>query len=158
MSVTISKASVADLDDLLALLTAVNLPHEGVSEHINNFLVARNADGRLIGCIGLERYDRLALLRSVAVSADSQQTGIGLKLTAELLTNAARAGIKEVVLLTTTARDFFSRHFGFVEANREDYNERLATSPEWLLPRCSSAAFMRLQLKQKAHSMSDEQN
>jgi amino-acid N-acetyltransferase len=143
---TISKASAADLDDLLELLTEVNLPHEGVSEHISSFSIARNADNRLVGCAGLERYGRLALLRSVAVSPDNQHTGLGSKLTTELLNDALEAGVEEVVLLTTTARDFFARRFGFTEADRADYDKRLAASPEWLLPRCSSATFMLLRL------------
>src|SRR3954469_19503537 len=101
MGITISKATSADLDELLSILTAVNLPHEGVKEHINNFQVARDTDARLIGCAGLECYGRLALLRSVAVLANSQHSGIGSELTATLLADAARSGIEEVVLLTT---------------------------------------------------------
>jgi amino-acid N-acetyltransferase len=143
----IAKAIETDLDDLFSLLTTVSLPHEGVAEHHNNFFVARNQENQLIACAGLEHYGKLALLRSVAVSPDSQNTGIGSKLTAVLLDQAAKAGIEEVVLLTTTARDFFAHRFGFVETSREAYKERLDSSPEWSLPRCSSAVFMRLQLK-----------
>lgn len=55
-------------------------------------------------------------------------------------------GIKEMVLLTMTVRDFFARRFGFTEAERSDYESRLAQSPEWKLPRCSSAVFLRLDL------------
>lgn len=142
-----TKAGKADLSDLLALLTVVGLPHEGVAEHLGNFFVARNAESKLIACAGLEHYGKLGLLRSVAVSPDSQQTGIGSKITALLLEDARAAGVEEVVLLTTTARDFFARRFGFLEANRADYNEKLATSQEWSLPRCSSAVFMRLPLQ-----------
>ncbi|HVG28984.1 MAG TPA: hypothetical protein VM864_04615 [Pyrinomonadaceae bacterium] len=60
--------------------------------------------------------------------------------------NARDEGVREIALLTTTARDFFARKFGFAEAARADYEDRLAASPEWRLPRCSSAAFMRLGL------------
>jgi N-acetylglutamate synthase-like GNAT family acetyltransferase len=149
-NIRMSKAGEVDLSDLLALLTAVGLPHEGVTEHLGSFFVARNPENKLIACAGIESYGKLGLLRSVAVLPDSQQTGIGSKLTALLLEDAAKAGIEEVLLLTTTARDFFARRFGFLEANRADYNERLTASQEWSLPRCSSAVFMRLPLKQKA--------
>ena len=144
--VTITKATRADLPDLLALLTRVGLPHEGVSEHLHNFLVARDQAGRLIGSAGLERYGSLALLRSVAVSPEYQHTGLGSRITATLLDHAAQQGIVEAVLLTTTARDFFASRFGFREACREDFDERLAQSPEWGLTRCSSAACMRCEL------------
>jgi len=141
MSVTILKASRADLPEVLGLLAAVQLPPEGVAEHLEGFLVAR--DGRrLIGCAGLERYDRLGLLRSVAVALDSQHGGLGSRLTAALLEEAAATGLEEVVLLTTTAREFFARRFGFAEAQRADYDERLAASVEWRLPRCASAVCM----------------
>lgn len=147
MSVNVSKASRADLDELLAILAAVNLPTEGVVDHIDHFWVARDIDNRLVGCAGLEMYSRLGLLRSVAVSPNRQNAGLGSKLTSAILDEAAEAGIEEVVLLTTTARDFFARRFGFIEADRAEYNERLAASQEWSLPRCSSAAFMLLRLK-----------
>jgi len=147
MSISVSKASRADLDELLALLAVVNLPTEGVVDYIDHFWVARDIDSRLVGCAGLEMYGRLGLLRSVAVSPDSQHAGLGSKLTSAILDEATEAGVEEVVLLTTTARDFFARRFGFIEADRADYNERLAVSREWSLPRCSSAAFMLLRLK-----------
>jgi hypothetical protein len=50
------------------------------------------------------------------------------------------------VILTTTARDFFGRKFGFEVSGRDAYEGALARSPEWNLPRCSSAVLMRLNL------------
>ena len=141
MSIAISKASPADLQEILDLLTAVQLPQEGVVEHLGSFWIARAAH-RLVGCAGLERYHRLALLRSVAVAPDCQHSGLGSKLTAALLETAAESGIDEVVLLTTTARDFFARRFRFAEVQRAAYDERLAESAEWQLPRCASAICM----------------
>jgi amino-acid N-acetyltransferase len=138
----IRKAEQADLNDLLALLTRVDLPHEGVAEHLHNFFVARNETGQLVASAGLERYGSLALLRSVAVAPECQHTGLGSRLTATLLDYAAQQGIADAVLLTTTARDFFANKFGFREACREDFNEQLSQSHEWSLPRCSSAACM----------------
>jgi amino-acid N-acetyltransferase len=149
MSITISKATSSNLDELLRLLTAVNLPHDGVAEHSGGFLTARDAEKRLVGCAGLERYGELALLRSVAVSPDNQGTGLGSKLTAALLDDAARDGIEEVILLTTTARDFFARRFGFIEAQRAAYDESLEQSAEWKLPRCASAVCMSFRIQRR---------
>jgi N-acetylglutamate synthase-like GNAT family acetyltransferase len=78
-----------------------------------------------------------------------QRSGLGSCLTAALLERAAIDGIEKVVLLTSTARDFFARRFGFSEASRADYDEQLAGSPEWDLPRCSSAVCMSLDLKER---------
>jgi N-acetylglutamate synthase-like GNAT family acetyltransferase len=142
----ISGASPSDLDEILSLLATVNLPPEGVKERLASFLVMRDAGGRLVGCAGLERHGDVGLLRSVAVAPGLQKSGAGSRLTGSAIEYAKANGVKEIVLLTTTARDFFARRFGFTEAGRGDYESRLAQSPEWNLPRCSSAAFMRLDL------------
>lgn len=147
-SVTIQQARPGDLESVLALLDEVELPTEGVAEHFREFLVARDGS-KLIGCIGQERYGDVTLLRSLAVSPNLQRSGLGKALTARLLEAALAAGVSEVVLLTTTAKDFFARQFGFAETARSDFDQTFASSPEWLLPRCSSAACMRLRLAGK---------
>jgi predicted N-acetyltransferase YhbS len=80
------------------------------------------------------------------VLSEYQGQWIGGKLIRETLEQAASEGVTEVALLTTTAKDYFQHKFGFEEARRSDYEKRLADSPEWNLPRCSSAAFMILKL------------
>lgn len=145
--VNITGASPSDLNDILALLEAVELPHEGVAEQLDGFLVARDGEGRLVGTIGLERHGGAGLLRSAAVAPELQHSGVGSCLTAALLERAAEDGVEKVVLLTTTARDFFARRFGFSEAARSDYDGQLSASAEWCLPRCSSAVCMSLDLK-----------
>jgi len=69
-----------------------------------------------------------------------------------VLKRAAGEGVTEVVLLTTTAKEYFQIKFGFNEARRSGYEKRLANSPEWNLPRCSSAVFMTLKLNPTAGS------
>lgn len=145
--VSINPAAPGDLGDILALLTAVELPHEGVAEHLGGFLVARDAAGQLAGAVGLERHGTVGLLRSAAVAPGLQRTGLGSCLTSALLRRAEGDGVEKVVLLTTTARDFFARRFGFAEAVRSEFDSQLSGSPEWGLPRCSSAVCMSLDLK-----------
>ncbi len=147
MSITISKASRDDLPEILELLDTVQLPQEGVAEHLDGFVIVRDGN-RLVGCAGLEHHDGLGLLRSVAVSPDSQHGGVGSKLTAALLKEAANSGMDEVVLLTTSARDFFAHRFGFAVVERTAYDERLAESVEWRLPRCASAVCMAYRTRQ----------
>ncbi|HEX8178512.1 MAG TPA: GNAT family N-acetyltransferase [Pyrinomonadaceae bacterium] len=145
-AITIRPAAAADLAELLALLDAVKLPHEGVADCLAGFLVARDAAGRLVGCVGLEQHGEVGLLRSAAVAPALQRAGLGARLVAALLERARAQGVREVTLLTATARDFFAHRFGFVTADRAAYETRLAASPEWHLPRCASAVFMRLTL------------
>lgn len=146
MNITITNASADDLTEILELLSAVQLPHDGVAENVDAFLVARDEASRVVATVGLERHGATALLRSAAVVPDYQRSGIGSRLTERLLERAAGDGIEKVVLLTTTASDFFARRFGFTETPRADYDEALAASSEWNLPRCSSAVCMSLDL------------
>lgn len=152
--VTIEKASPECLNDVLEILSQVSLPHDGVKDHFGGFLIARSGGGKILGCIGMEHHGEIGLLRSAAVLSEYQGQWIGNKLVRELLKRAANEGVTEVVLLTTTARDYFQDKFGFKEAKRSGYDESLANSPEWNLPRCSSAVFMTLKLNPKAGSIS----
>ena len=142
----IRKAKTSDLSEILDLLRGSSLPPDGVAEHLPDFFVARDSTGRLVACAGVERYGTIGLLRSVAVSAELQRTGLGSRLVVRVLDEARHEGIDEVVLLTTTASDFFAVRFGFKETTREPYAEQLAPSAEWQLPRCSSAVVMSLRL------------
>lgn len=144
--VRISRAERADLPELLALLSAVDLPHEGVEEYLDGFMVARDAEVQMVGCVGLERHGSTGLLRSAAVAPDAQGGGLGLRLTSAVLEAARAEAVKEIVLLTTTAKDFFGRKFDFEVSGRDGYEGALSRSPEWNLPRCSSAVLMRLNL------------
>ena len=145
---TIEPASSADKAAILDLLTATDLPRDGAAEHLDGFLVARDWARCAVACAGLERHENIGLLRSVAVAPDSQKSGLGSRLVWEIIERARRNGIAEIVLLTTTARKFFGERFGFVETNRDHYNDALKNSPEWTLPRCSSAAVMKLNLRE----------
>jgi len=145
MSAIIDRAEAREFDAVLALLGEVDLPAEGVAEHFGQFFVAREGEN-VVGCVGQERYGKVSLLRSLAVSPDLQRSGLGRALTKRLLDEAGSLGVSEIVLLTTTAADFFARHFGFTETERRGFDEAFADSPEWGLPRCSSAVCMRLLL------------
>lgn len=146
-NITITDASLDDLSDILELLANVELPHNGVAEHITTFLVARDESSQPIATIGLERHRNTALLRSAAVAPEYQGCGIGSLLTERLLQRATNDGVERVVLLTTTAREFFAKRFGFCETSRSNYDQELAESSEWNLPRCSSAVCMSLDLQ-----------
>ena len=146
-NITITDASSDDLRDILDLLSQVQLPHDGVAETLTGFLVARDESSRLIATIGLEHHGDTALLRSAAVAPEYQGCGIGSQLTEKLLERATGEGVERVVLLTTTASEFFARRFGFCEASRTVFDNELAGSSEWNLPRCSSAVCMSLDLR-----------
>jgi amino-acid N-acetyltransferase len=146
-NISITEASAENLRDILDLLSKVQLPHDGVAENVSGFLVARDESSRLIATIGLERHGNTALLRSAAVAPDYQGCGIGSRLTENLLERATKNGVERVVLLTSTASEFFARRFGFCETARNVFDKELAGSSEWNLPCCSSSVCMSLDLK-----------
>jgi amino-acid N-acetyltransferase len=146
---TIADASSDDLREILDLLSRVQLPHDGVAENVRVFLVARDESSLLIATIGLEQHGNTALLRSAAVAPEYQGCGIGSRLTEQLLKRAINDGVERVVLLTSTASEFFARRFGFCETSRSAFETELAESSEWNLPRCSNAVCMSLSLNDR---------
>ncbi len=127
-----------------ALLTEASLPLEGVKEHFDSFLVAEDFGG-IKGAIGMEIYDRSALLRSLVVAKDSRAGGIGSALYDALLADARRQGIVDIVLLTTTASGFFARK-GFCSVARTSIVGPMTSSAEFTGACPSSATVMRLTL------------
>ncbi len=145
-NMTITDASAGDLGEILDLLSLVQLPPDGVAENVSAFLIARDESARLVATIGLEQHGNTALLRSAAVAPKYQRCGIGSQLIEKLLERATKNGVERVVLLTSTASEFFARRFGFCETSRSFFDQELAGSAEWNLPRCSSAVCMTLDL------------
>ena len=146
---TIKPATRQDLAEIRSLVAAVDLPSDGIEQYLGGFLVARNKSGSLLGTIGMERHGQLGLLRSAAVSPGLQRSGLGTMLASRLIADATAAGISEILLLTSTARVFFEKRFGFSIATREEYDSVMSGSPEWSLPRCSSAVLMTLKLTRR---------
>ena len=102
----IRAATNSDLSAVEGLLTASDLPTDGVRDNFSSFVVAED-DGAIAGAIGLEKYGSVALLRSAVVSPDHRGSGVGRRLVEQLLERAEEAGIDELFLLTTTAEEYF---------------------------------------------------
>ncbi len=137
-------ATPSDLGQVLSLLEANHLPKAGVSEHIQNFVLALE-DDKPIGCAGLEVHGKAGLLRSVAIDAAYRSQGLGTKLTESILDLAEHKRLSSVSLLTTTAQDYFPK-FGFVKVSREDLPPSLKGSEELRGACPDSAVAMMLEL------------
>lgn len=131
MPARVEPASSPDLDSLYALLLAANLPTDGLAEHLHTALVARDSGG-IVGCVALELYGDLALLRSLTVTARRRGQGMGRRLTGEALALAGRHQVTAVYLLTTTAPDFFSGNFGFQPIARVEVPASVQQSIEFV--------------------------
>lgn len=143
--VEVSKATQAELPEVLGLMQECELPDTGVAEAIESFVVARAA-GTLIGCAGLELYGQLGLLRSVAVRASARRAGLGSELVGRITAAARGQGLRELFLLTTTASQFFER-CGFQAVERSLVPTEIAESWEFRVGCPQSALPMRLSLR-----------
>ena len=143
-STTIRSAAGSDLPAIERLLEANKLPLVGVRDAIGDFLVAERG-GTLVGVIGLEIYDDRGLLRSAAVDAGERGTGVGAALVGALIETSRARGLKELVLLTTTADRWFPR-FGFATTARDDTPIAVRRSAEFMGACPASASVMRLEL------------
>lgn len=140
----IERADNNDLPHVLDLLDRLDLPLEGVREHIDTMIVARN-NGHVVGAAALEFYADGALLRSVAVDAALQGKGLGHQLTEAALRLAEARGADTVFLLTTTAEKFFPK-FGFEQTTRNEVPESVQASVEFRSACPASAVVMRKRL------------
>ena len=139
--VTIERARAEDGSPILQLLSAAQLPVDGLLDHLGTAVVAR-AHGRVVGCAALEVYTDGALLRSVVVDDSVNGQGIGTRLTKAALDLASVLGRPTVYLLTTTAEAFFPR-FGFVRIPRSEVPASVQMSVEFRSACPSTAAVMR---------------
>ena len=125
----IRNAARADLSAVERLLTANDLPLDGVRDNFDSFVVAVDGD-IIVGAVGLEKFDSAALLRSAVVQAEARGSGVGRKLVEQILERAEQSGIDEVYLLTTTAENYFPR-FGFTRTTRAAVPESVKASAEF---------------------------
>ena len=127
----IAPASPQDFDEIIALLDAAALPTEDLERSsMAQFLVARDESGKVIGAIGVERYGRIALLRSLVVAPDCRNRDLGTQLVAKLEARCRSWAMADLFLLTITARDFFAGH-GYRAIGREAVPVALRTAAEF---------------------------
>ena len=138
------RATPHDWPKLAALLATADLPLAGAQAHLSDFFLAFREDV-LVGTAGLELYGDTALLRSVAVVSTERGQGLGQALVRQALAHAASVGVRQVVLLTTTA-DFFLR-FGFQPISRAEVPSAAQASVEFQEACPASATGMSLVLE-----------
>ena len=143
--VNIKRATEKDLDIVLSLLKEMKLPIAGVVDHFHNFFVG-NEDGQLVGCAGIEIFDDVGLIRSVAVASSFQGRGLGRKLVNVIHKLAVEKELKKIYLLTETAEKFFSK-LSYVVIPREEADIKVKQSVEFISACPASATCMLKTLK-----------
>ncbi|HEY1873799.1 MAG TPA: arsenic resistance N-acetyltransferase ArsN2 [Steroidobacteraceae bacterium] len=124
-------ASDADQAEVRALLEASGLPTADLATSRPEFIVACQ-DGRIIATGALQRCGTSgsALLRSVAVAADTRGRGLGRSIVRELERIARSEGISQLTLLTQDARAFFAT-LGYQVIERQAAPKEVQQSAEF---------------------------
>lgn len=139
----IRPARPEDCDAINVLLTENGLPASDVTrELLRDFVVAEGEGGLVVGSVGLETYDSIALLRSLAVAPTVRNAGMGSQLLAHVESLARDTGISELWLLTTTASEFFRRK-DYVDVKRSTAPPEMQATTQFAQLCPASAVCMR---------------
>jgi amino-acid N-acetyltransferase len=124
----------------LALIKRNGLPIEDISTSTKLFSITK--DNEIAGTIGIEFHNQVALLRSLAVAETYRSKGIGGKLVEHIEKIAKQNAVKELILLTTTASDYFSKK-AYRTIERNNVPEEIKKSSEFSSTCPSSAVIMK---------------
>jgi amino-acid N-acetyltransferase len=123
------------------LLAEGGLPFSDLTTaHLEHFFGCGSASA-LDGIVGLELYDSVALLRSLAVRSECRGRGCGAALVAQAEIHAHSLGARDIYLLTTTAERFFER-LGYARVPREAAPPAIQQTQEFSTSCPASSALM----------------
>lgn len=140
----LKKVENKDLSVIKDILEKNDLVYEDIeNKNIELFLAYKN--GLFVGIIGLEQYDNIGLLRSLVVLEEYRDKGYGKEICSGLLNYAKDKKIKEVYLLTTTAKNFFEK-INFKVIERKDVPDEIKNTTEFSRFCPDSAICMKMDL------------
>jgi homocysteine S-methyltransferase len=143
----IRPATAADLPGIRRLLEGNRLPTADLEHSMPVFFVAQDGP-MLAGAGGFEVHGESGLLRSIVVADWLRGSGLGRALVESVEAAARQRGLRELVLLTETAPDFFAR-LGYADIARESAPEAIRKSAEFssLCPQSARCMSKRLDLR-----------
>jgi amino-acid N-acetyltransferase len=144
MTTTVIPATPADYNAVVALLQSSQLPTADIEKSLPHFFVVKQA-ATIIAVIGLECFNNVGLLRSMATADNHRSKGIAGNLITALESYAASKKITTIYLLTTTASEYFKKK-GYILTDRFSVPQSIQQTKEFsgLCP--SSAAVMKKKL------------
>ena len=137
---TIVAAEMELRQSVLALLRENGLPVTDINETKTLFACLNH--GEVIGTGGLEFFKDCALLRSISVRQDLQRKGLGKFIVSELEKLVGQKGIDCLYLLTTAAKDFFTKE-GYETIDREKAPLEIKNTSQFSTVCSSTATVMR---------------
>ncbi len=128
-------------EEAISLLKEAKLPTNDIDENVKLFVLKNEQE--IIGTGGLEQMDEYGLLRSVSVKESEKGKGLGQKITQSIENYAKSVGIKELYLLTNTAKDFFDKKENYEVIDRNLVPKEIQESRQFAETCPSSATVMR---------------
>ena len=128
----IQRAREFDIPDIAALnnifapdgLTLIRT-EAFVAAHLDGYLIMRDQDENLIGCVALDEYSpSLVELVSLAVAPAAQGQGLGRLLIEAACTLASRRGYPQIFAISLADQLFLNA--GFVDSTIEHFPEKIA--------------------------------
>lgn len=99
----------------------------------------------LVGCVGLELFGSIGLLRSLAVLESNRANGMGFKLTNAIIDEAKKRSLSSIYLLTTDAEKFFEK-VGFSKIVKRNAPKEIKVTKQYSEICSDSAVVMKLRL------------
>lgn len=136
---------INSIDPIKKLLAKADLPNEDISHSASMSFYGVFDDSLLLAVVGLERYGKVGLLRSLAVDPSHQNKNTGKSLVRYVEETSIEKGVERLCLLTTTAETYFQK-MGYTSASRDDAPAAIRATSQFsgLCP--DSAAFMAKEL------------
>ena len=130
-SVTVRSAFVGEADAIARLNNFFADQHlmlrrtpEMIALAIDDYVVAVDAHGRVVGCGALKEYSpSVAEVAAIAIAPDAQGTGLGRRIVTAVEDLARVRGIPEVFALTLEAS--FFEALGYVRVDRARFPEKI---------------------------------
>lgn len=141
MDVEFKKTLPEKKSEVLRLLSLANLPTIDIGENVELFSLEISEN--IIGTAGLEVIDNIGLLRSVSVLETQKGNGYGQLITENLEKYAKTQNIKELYLLTTTAKEFFEKKCNYEVIERINVPTEIQNSQQFASVCPSSAVVMK---------------
>jgi amino-acid N-acetyltransferase len=141
MTASVRALEPTDTPAARALLAGSDLPIDDLDDAAITLIGAFDGS-TMIGIVGLQVCGSLGLLRSLAVSPAHRERGLGAVLCARVFALAAERSLASLWLLTTSARDFFTRH-AFEVVARDEVPEAIRATTQFSSLCPSSAHVMR---------------
>ena len=129
MDLIIQQATEKDLDVIKKLLDDNNLPTTDIHQDNIQFFIGF-IDDKIMSVIGLEKYNNVGLLRSLAVNDLFKNQQVGTRLIRHIFDLCASEHIDKIYLLTTTAEKYFVK-FGFTKIERIEAHDILKQTREF---------------------------